>query len=456
MFISLLLGVILFWTPHSFASPPPDYQDHDFDTFVNGTRTLRFDNEWEYVDLAFKIDYPALSGPGQHLLNGIFLGHTIARETFATQFILDVHRAVNVSTSRLYVHNVTPATHHYEHAARYVMVMFRMYNVNITDDAFAYSAAGGEKGKGLRNKAYSRARGAYSEDPEAYNDIKSAESTDDLGYVVDLSTVEALAELTDQAQNKDSILIKNGNVTNAVDPQWGLVALDWDMSLKLAYTVGIIDGSIRKSEAYVASPLNTSSSFPAGGGSGEGGTTGEKEEFSDVIWLNQGADRFCRQEEGASLSYSLNRTHRSAYCEFEYYFRTDIATALNVTTSRVLVLLIKSASRDHSLVYFRLLPPADANETATAFLIADLQDQVLDLESSLFNGNVTLRSDSSWGLNGFGGAERKMSPYLPYAVSPTSFSHTSAYERCKTTHRCPRAKVHCFPINLVYYYYYFI
>jgi len=67
---------------------------------------------------------------------------------------------------------------------------------------------------------------------------------------------------------------------------------------------------------------------------------------------------YCEQEERYPLVYGASRKRRSAYCEFEYFFREDIATALNVTTSRVLVLLMKAASRDHSLVYFRILPPA--------------------------------------------------------------------------------------------------
>jgi hypothetical protein len=43
-------------------------------------------------------------------------------------------------------------------------------------------------------------------------------------------------------------------------------------------------------------------------------------------------------------------------------------------------------------------------------------------------------------VSGFGGRERRKSPYLPYAVSDTSFAHASSYERCKATLRCPRAK----------------
>jgi hypothetical protein len=208
------LAVLL--APIVFASPPPDY--HARPEFFASNRTVgkgqQWDNEWEYVDLAFKIDYSALEGPGQHVLNGIFLGHTIARETFATQFILDVHRAVNVSTNRLFVHNVTPAAHHFEHAARYVMVNFRLYHVtNVTgadDDAYEFAGAGGRPGARTPgfaarelNPAYSRG-GGYHEDNEASNDIKWAEdATWRLGNSGDLSTVEALAELSDQVRVLD-------------------------------------------------------------------------------------------------------------------------------------------------------------------------------------------------------------------------------------------------------------
>ena len=535
------------------ALPPPDYHARpEFASWWNRSnwRRQRWENEWDYVDLAFKIDYSALEGPGQHLLNGVFLGLTIARETFATQFILDVHRAVNVSTQRLFVHNVTPAEHHFEDAARYVMVTFRMYSAaNTTEDGeYTFSAAGGQTGSGRvgahdRNPSYSRG-GDYHEDPEAANDIKWAEdATWRLGDRGELSTVEAISELSDQAQNKDSLLLKMGNVTNAIDPQWGLISLDWDLSLRLAYTIGIIDGSLRGSESYVADPFGgdhplppeehhktwgspgsqdptatptgrptggptplptthsptdlptaapsgtpspssetwepslppsplpsrtaspsadpthlpsqrptpvptslptngTVSSFAAGGGSGRGAATGEVEAFSDVLWLNQGADRYCEEEERAPLVYGVDRRRRSAYCEFEYFFREDIATALNISTSRVLVLLMKAAARDHSLVYFRLLPPTDVNQTSTHFLIADLQDQTQRLDSALYNGNVTIRVDSSWGVSGFGRKVKTKAPYLPYDVDLGSFGSASAYERCRVTRRCARAKEH--------------
>lgn len=35
---------------------------------------------------------------------------------------------------------------------------------------------------------------------------------------------------------------------------------------------------------------------------------------------------------------------------------------------------------------------------------------------------------------------RKRSPYLPYSISESSFAHSSSYERCKLTQRCPRGR----------------
>jgi hypothetical protein len=164
------------------------------------------------------------------------------------QFILDVHRSVNVSTRRLFVHNVTPAAHHFEDAARHVMVQFRMYSASAnttveaqqqgkfdTDDPYIFSAAGGPGSSGSgggsgssgnakdaeRNPAYARGSG-YEEDlTKASEYVKWAEdATWRLGNPQgDLSLVEALSELSDQAQNKDSLLLSRGNVTRAVDPQ---------------------------------------------------------------------------------------------------------------------------------------------------------------------------------------------------------------------------------------------
>lgn len=60
------------------------------------------------------MDYSILDGPGAHLTNGIFLGDTIARETFVTQFVLDVSNAANISSSRVLVMEIAPGWVHHD------------------------------------------------------------------------------------------------------------------------------------------------------------------------------------------------------------------------------------------------------------------------------------------------------------------------------------------------------
>lgn len=65
-----------------------------------------------------------------------------------------------------------------------------------------------------------------------------------------------------------------------------------------------------------------------------------------------------------------------------------------------------------------------------------LSSQLHNVSSSLYLGNVTVRSDRSWGLSGSGAEPRGYNPFVRYASMPTS---TDEYERCKAVHRCARA-----------------
>lgn len=60
------------------------------------------------------MDYSILEGPGAHLTSGIFLGDTVARETFVAQFVLDVSLAVNISSSRVLVLEIAPGRVHHD------------------------------------------------------------------------------------------------------------------------------------------------------------------------------------------------------------------------------------------------------------------------------------------------------------------------------------------------------
>jgi hypothetical protein len=53
-----------------------------------------------------KTRYSALDGPGQHLFQKKKVGNTIARETFDTQFIIDISNALDISPCKLYVKEV--------------------------------------------------------------------------------------------------------------------------------------------------------------------------------------------------------------------------------------------------------------------------------------------------------------------------------------------------------------
>lgn len=64
------------------------------------------------------MDYSILEGPGAHLTNDIFLGDTVARETFVAQFVLDVSLASNISSSRVLVLEIAPGRVHHDWEVR--------------------------------------------------------------------------------------------------------------------------------------------------------------------------------------------------------------------------------------------------------------------------------------------------------------------------------------------------
>ncbi len=74
---------------------------------------LGFTNE-AFVPRAIQVDYSILDGPGAHLTNGIFLGDTVARETFVTQFVQDISSAASISPSRVLVMEIAPGWVHHD------------------------------------------------------------------------------------------------------------------------------------------------------------------------------------------------------------------------------------------------------------------------------------------------------------------------------------------------------
>jgi hypothetical protein len=188
------------------------------------------DNEWDYADLVMKIDNSQFEGPGSHLLGGIFLGTTIALQSFKTQFIQDLSRTLNITVDRLYVLRVEPGNVHYSWTSRYVLVTFRLFGPNITVSAENQNSVPVVQGQyhrreedWMHNRLYGDGRFGGREKP----------------------TTRVVQELTEQIQAPQSALFKL-NVTKATDPLWGLVALDWDVSLRLAYSIEAVGGDLVK------------------------------------------------------------------------------------------------------------------------------------------------------------------------------------------------------------------
>ena len=127
------------------------------------------------------------------------------------------------------------------------------------------------------------------------------------------------------------------------------------------------------------------------------------------------------------------------YCEFEWFFLDDISTALGIPFNQTQILFIKPFGKDSVLVDFRFMPEFDVDGGIDAGWLsarmADLESQVNNFDSALYRGNVTLRTDVTWGLTNNARSPRKNAPYMGYSFQKTS---SSEYERCKATHRCSR------------------
>lgn len=258
-----------------------------------------------YANMTVRILRPYQDGPGQNLVqdpvdsSNLYVGNTINRQTFDTQFILDLSYAIGIEVERIYVQYVSKGTVHYAWESSSVIVNFIFLERNSTSS---------------------------------------------------MTLLEAIAELTNQIQDTNSLLYKGTNVTVDVDLGWGLQVLTWDVSLKLTYAIDIVGGNA----------------------------------VMEGYYLDQGSLGICDIEGAANYS---------TYCEFERFFEDDVSRALNISYYRVQVLFIKSSSLDSVLVSFRINPPApNSKESNNTMAIANLQLQVADISSELYKGNVTIRT----------------------------------------------------------------
>lgn len=312
-----------------------------------------------YANLTLRIMRPFQEGPGQNLVsdpirtgNPLYVGNTINRQTFDTQFVLDLSYALGIDVHRIMVIFVSKGTVHFDWESSSVIVNFIFLERN--------------------------------------------DSTS-------LTLLEAIAELTTQIQTPNSTLYKGTNVTKDIDPLYGLQVVTWDVSLKLTYPISIIGGSTVK----------------------------------DGYYLDYGGLGVCDGRYAANFS---------KYCEFERFFEDDVSKALNISYFRVQILFIKSAALDASLVSFRISPemPGSKEDNVTA-AISNLLLQVNDMNSPLYAGNVTVRTDPTWGVSQFMPRPRTQAPlftyrHYEYDISRLQVPQRSAmitpYDRCKANRRC--------------------
>jgi hypothetical protein len=322
----------------------------------------------DYAEFTVRIIRPMDEGPGQHLMwdpinpsKQIFPGNTINRESFDTQFVLDMEYALGVDRNRIFVNAVSPGKVHFSWESTSVMVDFMFLERN---------------------------------------------------HTADLTLLEAIAKLTAQIQTPGSLIFTGTNTTNSIDPLFGLQVRGWDVSLRLLYAIEVIGGK----------------------------------SVIDDYYINYGGLGFCDADsEDLPVEYIQ-------YCEFERFFEDDIARALNISYFRVQILFVKKASLDSSLIHFRLLPPPpNSTETSLLTTLADLTIQMLDTDSTLYHGNVTIRVDQQWGISNTEGILRKSSALFTYQYYDYNPRHLTTdrvieqrrppslvtdYSRCKANRRC--------------------
>ena len=200
------------------------------------------------------------------------------------------------------------------------------------------------------------------------------------------STIDASRDLTDQAQTRGSPLYK-GNVTRATDAHFGVVARDWDASLRLMYAIEVI---------------------------------GERKVDAAGVELNQGGDLDCDRERAALAARGAWPANESAYCEFERYFEDDVAMAGGIPASRVQLLFVKAASPDAVLCHFRVYPSPDAGDALRG---ADVPG---------FDAGAARGAPTAYVLGVAGGSGMKLRPSLSGTCSATCGARRATRRRACT------------------------
>jgi hypothetical protein len=160
-----------------------------------------------YANMTVKVNRPFTEGPGQDLVKdpfntsiSLYVGPTINRQTFDTQFVLDMNYAIGIDVDRVYVLYVEPGRVHFSWESNFVIVSFIFLERNGTTG---------------------------------------------------MTLLEAIATLTNQIQTPESRLYNGTHVTSEIDSQWGLEVKTWDVSMKLTYAIDVIGQNAVKDSYYL-------------------------------------------------------------------------------------------------------------------------------------------------------------------------------------------------------------
>ena len=185
MALSIIFAVLLLLISATQAAitTTPTFSDEWCEQNCNSLSSCNELFQTNSVDLNLRVRF-SIDNVGSHLIKDKYLGTTVSRQSFVTQFVLDIATATNTSPCRLYVQDVFPEGTDIYWDSESVFISFRLF-------------------------------------------------TADASFV---------AELTRQIQQPESALY-DGYVTHATDSLYGLVVPQWDHSLKLMYSTQLVGDS---------------------------------------------------------------------------------------------------------------------------------------------------------------------------------------------------------------------
>jgi hypothetical protein len=85
----------------------------------------------DHLDFELKLAHSILDGPGAHLENGRFHGDSIRRQTYETQFVLDVATALEISPCAIYILSIEPGRIGHYRDFDHIFLRFRLFDVSL-------------------------------------------------------------------------------------------------------------------------------------------------------------------------------------------------------------------------------------------------------------------------------------------------------------------------------------